>query len=395
MGHRTLLLLGLAAAGRLGVGIFPVAAIFFFAGRGQLPLAGLSAGLFGASAALAGPLRARLLELLQSTSLTVFAAIGFGVTVWVLSSAALASRVALIGLLSCLAGVLVPPFSVLVQRHIGQTLAPDRRKAAFSLDVGLSSTANFLAPLVAAGLISVSPTLTIPVSAVTVSLSTTGLILIDPSRRWVRAEAKERTNLFYVYVRTNRSQFARIACATALVGCTIGTLEVLLAGVAKAAGSLNSGAWLLAAMLSASAVTGIWCSIRPTRLISREYLTQLLAVFGGLVLCLCLTLRNGVVAAPVIVVIGAVEGIITIILFIEADRLSTAHDKGLAMAWIGSSNNLGASVGAVSAAWLFGRGGALPVLIVGVAALVGAVLTTTITREAGNQRGSLPVSRHE
>lgn len=356
LSRRTGAFLIVAAAGRLGVGVFPVGVILLLTTRGDLATAGAAVAAFALTAAVAGPVRARWVDNFGALRPMLVFSLAFCAASLLVVPATDTAAWAVIAL-AALCGATVPPFAAVVQRHLATTLDGPTKQAAFSLDASLSTAANLAAPVGAAGVVTTHPSLVLAVPAGLVLISSLALLpFLDPAARTRTGSLSVR--LRALWVRENTHAFTRIVVVAALVGAISGALEIAIPGLSQDVGHLGWAGWLLAAMLASSAVASAAYGLRAS---SAPIYRRLPALTVGLFAVTLSLLFTPLFTQPLLLligpllVIGALTGLITLGLLLRADSTSSTDEKAVAMSWMGTANNVGTAVGASVAGLLYER----------------------------------------
>jgi MFS family permease len=264
-----------ALVGRLPQGMLSLAILLLVRGRtGSYAAAGIAVGAYALSSAACAPVQGRLVDRFGRVPVLAPAALLQGVALLALVAAGRVPAPLLI-LLAALAGALVPSLAPAVRALLRELLTdPALRETAYSLESVIQELIWITGPLVVAVVI----TFTSPSGAVLLSagicIAGTLLFLSTPV---VRHAGRRRTS-------AERGRVLEIPAVrallgpVALMGTSLGAIEVGLPSLALHAGSRPSAGLLLAMWSVGSMTGGLWFGSRSWRAsLSTRYRMLLLA----------------------------------------------------------------------------------------------------------------------
>jgi len=370
-----------AAAGRLGIGMFPVGLILTAVHRGEgLATAGASVGAFAVTAAALGPVRAQCVQRFGVRTPMLVLAIVFAVANWATTIAASAVGTSwVVIVLGAMCGASVPPYGPVIQRDLAETLDGRVRELGFSADSSFSSIANLLAPLAVVFLTGLEIYLSSLVSGLLLVTSSIGISLLIRTDATTSKQATAR-GIRRLWVHDNSRPLALLTCIAALIGAVSGVLEIAIPGALAQDGRPDLAGWLLATMLCSSAAASMIYGM-----VSWPFSTiQIVRVLAVVLLASCLVLTavvNVAAFAIALVLVGVAIGVISVVVFLQTARAASDHEKLLALSWVATANNVGTAIGSTSAGISFERAG------YGLASFGAVVCSGIITLLAlGNRR---------
>lgn len=338
-------LLGGTLTGRLPNGMAPVAILLWATASGSsIAFGGLLSALYGLAAALAQPVKGRLMDrhgqsavhlptaLLNSALLVALPIIGpFG-------GPGLATVLVVVG------GLTAPPLEAGL-RALWPSVLPDPRlrHAALALDTGTQGLLYIVGPLLVATLASAyNPAVALAVAATLGLVGTAAVALSPPSRRW-RPERSEDQDVAPVR-RLATPAVALLFVSLTGIGFTIGAMNVwsvsmaehyeqdMLAGVIPAAFSVGS--------LAGGLIYGrrTWSGSATRRLV-----VATAAFLGGWLPLLALPAPYAVTAA--VTVPGAFLTIVVACAYVTTDALVPKGRTTEAYAWLILSIGAGQAAG--------------------------------------------------
>jgi MFS family permease len=251
--------------GRLPIGITGLAILLYVQDvQGSFAAAGICAGALALGSAVGAPLQGRLVDRRGDAALLPMALVHAGglVLVWVLGAAEAA--VAVLALVSALAGAALPPLSSVLRSRWPYLLReqPALVPGAYALDSVLIELIFVTGPLITTALVAlVGPQYALAVSAACV-LSGTAMMLAGlrghpgPDRPGEGTRALGLGPLASPGLRT-------LVIASLPVGFALGTLEVVLPAFSEAEGAKAMAGVLIAVWSGASGVAGLVYGAHP------------------------------------------------------------------------------------------------------------------------------------
>lgn len=286
-----------ALFGRLPQGMLSLAILLLVRGRtGSYAAAGVAVGAYALATAACAPVQGRLVDRFGRVPVLAPAALLQGVALVALVAAGRAPAPLLI-VLAALAGGLMPSLAPTVRALLRELLTdPFVREAAYSLESVIQELIWIAGPVVVALVITVtSPSGAVLLSAA-VCLAGTFLFLATPVvRRGGSRRARADQRVPVLRIPAVRALLGPVA----LMGMSLGGIEVGLPSLALHAGSRPSSGLLLAMWSLGSMAGGLWFGSRTWRvsLGTRYRMLLLAAVACGAPLIAARTIPEGVVAA--------------------------------------------------------------------------------------------------
>jgi MFS family permease len=365
-GAPTLLVIGVLA--RLGIGMTPLALLLLVAdATGRYAAGGVAAGTYALAGAIANPLVARLSDRIGAARILLTTAPAHAVA---LAGAAVARPLALIMVLSTVAGATYPPLTGAI-RGAWTHLTPEGhpiRSAALAAETSLFEVVHVAGPLLVAALAELAGghEAALGVAAAVTACGAAWIARLPVMRTFQSPAARSGA--------LGAPGFVALLSCVGLLGTGFGIVTV---GVPAATGG-TLGAVLLGLWSAGSFAGGVWFGTRrAARLVSRRYAVLLGVIAAGFV---ALSALPGPVALTAVLVAGGVA--IAPALTCENDlvgRIAPAAARNEAYTWamtvamVGSA--AGGAVGGVivdqpgGPRWAFLAAGAVVVIAAAVAAL--------------------------
>jgi MFS family permease len=363
-------LLATALLGRLPQGMSVLAILLLVRGAvHSYVAAGLASGGYSLACALAAPLQGRLVDRIGRARVLVPCALGQSVVfvALIIGAHRSSSGVLLVGL-SLLAGALQPALAPSVRALIGDLVAdPDLRESAYALESVVQELIWITGPLVIAVLVAtVSASAGLVASCVSCVLGTT-LFVTSPA---ARGHGHGATGREHRRMRLgDHPELRALMLPTAMMGLSIGAVDVGLPSLALHAHSRPSSGLLLAMWSVGSLLGGLGAGARHWRLSLSERYRRLLVIA---VLC----------TAPLIGARTIWEGLIGALLagvtiaptfscqYALASRAAPAGAVTEAFTWVASALVLGVAAGSALGGAVIGPLGVSGPFAIGVAGLV-------------------------
>jgi len=338
---RLLLLMGLSAIGRLGIGMVPLAVILTVADATRsFGTAGTCAGAFALTAATLAPLRARIADR-YGQALGLAGLCGLFTVVILAIPVALHRGSAVLVVLSLLAGALVPPIGAATKAQLSAVLRPSALQAGYSLDTVLDVAVLTAAPAVAGLLVTASPRLATTMSACFVVAGVAGVVICRHGGTQSAATSPGESRSASLL---RRPVFRWMLISSLNVGTALGVLEVVVPVVASQERRPGHAGYVLAVLFGASAIAGMFYGHRTW---AQPLSSRFRMLNVGMVISLIpiIFTRDLIVLAAMIVLPGVAFGPLLISAYLLADRSSEQARKAEAMAWVTTSITAGAAVG--------------------------------------------------
>lgn len=381
---RLLLLVGLSAVGRLGIGMVPLAVILTVADATRsFGTAGTCAGAFALTAATLAPVRARIADRYgQALGLTGLCGL-FSVVILAIP-VSLYRGSAVLYLLSLLAGALVPPIGAVTKAQLSAVLQPSALQAGYSLDTVLDVGVLTAAPAVAGLLVTASPRLAMTMSACSVVAGVAGVVICGHGGTKLPATPRGESRSVSLL---HRPVFRWMLISSLNVGTAVGVLEVVVPVVASQERRPGHAGYVLAVLFGASAVAGMFYGHRTwAQPLSSRFRVLNLGMVASLIPIIFV--RDLIALAAMIVLPGVAFGPILISAYLLADRSSEQARKGEAMAWVTTSINAGAAVGLALGGLIADAEGYSVAAMVALLAAVGAAAASMKIRERNEAASS-------
>ncbi|MCP3422382.1 MFS transporter [Nocardioides pinisoli] len=366
-------------AGRSGYALLPLCLLFSIAdSSGSFAVAATATAVFGIGG-LVMPVQARLLDRLGQP--TVLPLVGLWFTAFLAvaaSSAATGVQPAAFWIALCLAGgVGAPSLGPAMRAQWREATPDDQREPAYALDAMAEEVLFLVGPLAASVILFVGQAWWgVAATAVLMPIGIAGLVRspYTPQRQPAMAGVREWMGPF------RRSGFRRLMLMMALVGLSASAWLTVLAGLADAQGRASVVGLVEAATGAASVLGALWWGRRSSHLPWPKEVSLLVAAYIPLA-AICLMYPSLWTIAVTLSITGLVMAPIYVVAYAASDHETDARHHTEASTWVNSVTNVGTSLGAVAAAWLYTHTGPAAVFVAIFAALLLLLAAAAQTRE--------------
>lgn len=366
-------------AGRLGYALLPLCLLFSIAdATGSFAVAATATALFGVGALLM-PIQARLLDRLGQPA--VLPAVGIWFTLFLATaaySAASGVQSAAVWFALCVAGGAgTPSLGPSMRAQWREATSDDERETAYALDAIAEEVLFLVGPLAASTILLFDQAWWgVAATAVLVPVGIAGLVLspYTPQPRRAAGHGREWSGPF------QRSGFRRLALMMALTGVAASAWITALAGIAETRGQASVVGLVEAATGVASVIGALWWGRRRSRLPWPTEVSLLVAACIPLA-AICLLYPNLWTISATLTITGVVMAPLYVVAYAASDHEADARHHTEASTWVNAVTNVGTSVGAVVAAWLYAHAGPMPVFAVILVMLLLVLAAARLTRE--------------
>ena len=345
---------------------------------GSFRLAGATTALFALASAALAPLRGRAVDRRGRPALLGFAATHTGAMTLLAATRPLGGPVWLLLAAAALAGAAAPPLIATARATWPRVAGPDLARTGHALNAALGDAAGVAGPAVT-GAVAAAVSPLVALAALAAGPGIGALLLARaagprpgaeyhsditgprrrgrPARRWAGAlggSAGLRTIVF----------------ADAVLGVTLGALEVTAPAAANHSGSANLGALPLACLAAASAAASLWSGTAGRRPAAARYAAGWLMLAIGLLPAIALRSLAGLIA--VAVAAGPGLGIMNTAAFELLDQVTHPRNAVEALTWLTTMQGLGLAAGSAAAGQLAGSGGTGALALVAMPSLLAA-----------------------
>jgi MFS family permease len=369
---RRLLLASLA--GRIAFSMLPLAFVLFATGEtGSSATAGALVAAFSVASALA-PVRGRIVDRHGPRALVAFAGVCSAGVVALAAAGAADAPAAVLVLIGAAAGAFVPPLGPFTRAVWGDTLREGHGllQRVYALDSAGEEASLIVAPLIVALIVTAyAPSGALIAAAVGLFAGTAATARSGLVERLDRGARRKRTE---AVVRLPFPVALWLVIASLLgPGAALGTINVAVPALARAAGAPARAGLLLAALAigtaTASLATGrhAWRSAPALRLCVLQ--VALAAALAGA----ALAAGSPLIVALILLVAGGAVGALFVTLYVLVDELAPVGAGTRTFAWLVTANNGGLAIGAAGAGALIASEGGASGLWLGFACALAGV----------------------
>ncbi|MCI4065837.1 MFS transporter [Micromonospora sp. R77] len=362
-----------AQVGRLPTASGPLALLLFARQSLSLTTAGLLVAAYTGGMAVGAPLLARAVDRWRQPPVLWGSAILSGAGFGVVATGVLGVPGAVLG--AVLAGFGTPPLEACLRSLWPDLLPPAAVPVAYTLDVAVQEVIFVVGPLTTLLAVALGgPAAGLPVAAL-LQLAGTAVFARAPAVRAWRGVPAVR----HWAGPLRRPRFTAMLAGVACVGMAIGGIAVAVTAYAEAAGDRHLAGWLLAAQATGALIGGLLYTRAAPGGPGR------LPLFAGALavgfLPLLSTPRPALMAVLLVVSGLALPPVLTAV-FVAVDRLAAPGTAAEAFAWVATAFTVGSAAGSALSGPLLAIGVRHGLALAPVAALLGAVVMTAVTRHA-------------
>lgn len=373
---RRAFLIGLV--GRFGYALLPLCLLFGIAeSSGSFAVAATATAVFGIGG-LAMPVQARFLDRLGQP--TILPLVGIWFTTFLATaalSAAIGVESAAFWIILCVAGGAgAPSLGPAMRAQWREATSDHQRESAYALDAIAEEILFLVGPLAASVILFVDQAWWgVALTAVLIPIGIAGLVLspYTPQRQPAVTGGREWMGPF------RRSGFRRLMLMMALAGAAASAWLTVLAGLAETQGRASVVGLVDAATGATSVLGALWWGRRRASLPWPRELSLLVAIYIPLA-AICLLYPSLWTIAATLSITGFVMAPIYVVAYAASDHETDARHHTEASTWVNSVTNVGTSLGAVAAAWLYTHAGPAAVFTAILVALLLLLAAAGLTR---------------